>query len=41
MTAAKNCPVQPHCLTQPIWQTLKKDIYQLLANKTLADITTL
>ena len=39
MTADKDCPAQHHCTTQPIWHTLKNDIYQLLAEKSLADIT--
>lgn len=38
MSTAASCPAEHQCTTQPIWQKLKNDIYQLLAEKTLADI---
>jgi DNA-binding IscR family transcriptional regulator len=40
MTTDQHCPAEATCSTQPVWHTLKKDIYQLLAQKTLADMTT-
>lgn len=39
MSTKHNCPAETHCSTQPLWQNLKKDIYQLLAEKSLADMT--
>lgn len=39
MNASTRCPAEHQCTTQPIWQKLKNDIYQLLAEKSLADIT--
>lgn len=38
MDSEKDCPVETTCHTKPIWENLKSDIYQLLDQKTLADI---
>ncbi len=33
-----SCPVQETCLTKPVWNTLKADLYTLLEHKTLQEI---
>lgn len=41
MDAAQHCPADQHCHTKPIWSSLKKDIYNLLEAKTLAELISL
>lgn len=38
MDSSTGCPAESSCRTKPVWNRLKKDIYQLLERKTLQDI---
>lgn len=38
MDSDQHCLAEQHCVTKPIWSSLKKDIYNLLQSKTLAEL---